>query len=112
MALRENNRCAESGRPTPDVLQSLHQQDADGLNDALKLALDGAQTALDRYGEVVLAAHRRFAVLRWRGTLPLRAPNDGTSPLIAQRAVTTYLAHAAELAEIATKLQLECVSIF
>jgi hypothetical protein len=105
MVLRENNHCAESDRP------SLHQ-DADALNDALKFALDGAQSTLDRYGEVVLAAHRRFAVLMWRGMLPLHAANDGTSPLIAPRAISTYLAHAAALAEAAATLQLECMTIF
>jgi hypothetical protein len=91
MAERESNRCAENGRPTLDVLQGLHQQNADALNDALKVALDGAQTALDLLSE----AHRRCAVLVWRGILPFDAVAD-----------------AAAIAGIAAKVQLDSRAIF
>src|SRR5215469_1832172 len=94
-----NSRCLPGISPRP------HQQNADPLNGAAKLALDGAQATLDRYGEIVSEVHRRLALLAWRGRL--HATNDGTSQPLAQRAIDTYLAHAAALAEMATKLQLE-----
>jgi hypothetical protein len=79
----------------------------------MKLALDGAQTSVDRYSEIVSEAHRRFAVLRWRGTLPLGTGSEGSSTLeSAERAINTVVVHAAALAEIATKLQLESLHIF
>jgi putative oxidoreductase len=81
------------------------EQNLNPLNGAAKLALDGAQANLDHYGEIVSEVHRRSALLAWRGRF--HAANDGTSEL-AQRAIDTYLAHAAVLAEIGTKLQLEC----
>jgi hypothetical protein len=99
-----NGRCRPAISPRP------HQQNVNPLNGAAKLALDGARATLDRYGEIVSEVHRRFAVLTWRGRL--QAANDGTSEPLAQRAIDTYLAHAAALAEIATKLQLECEMIF
>jgi hypothetical protein len=112
MTVTDHTHDLSGNRPVPDALLRLHEQNVAGLNGAVRFALDGAQASLDRYNEIVSEAHRRFAVLMWRGTLSLDAANDGTSPLIAQRAISTYLAHAAELAEIATKLQLECATIF
>lgn len=100
-------------RPMPDVLVRLHQQNVTGLDEAMKLALDGAQTSVDRYCEIVSEAHRRFAVLTWRGTLPLRTCNEESATLeIAQRAISTAFIHAAALVEIATKLESESLHIF
>jgi hypothetical protein len=98
-----NSRCIPAS-PRP------HQQNVNPLNEAAKLTLDDVQATLDRYGEVVSEVRRRFSLLIWRGTLD--AADGGTSALTAQRAIGTYLAHAAALAELATKLQLECEAAF
>jgi hypothetical protein len=83
------------------------------LNDAGKLALDGAQAIVGRYGDLVSAAHRQWAVQLWRGTLPLHGGNEESSAVeIAQRSIDSTFAHAVALAEIVTKLQLESLAIF
>jgi hypothetical protein len=112
MALTNHTGAIGDGRDIRNASLRQDQQNVDAVDKAMRLALEGAPSTLDRYGEVALAAHRRFAVLRWRGTIPLCADNDGTSSLIAPRAMSSCLAHAAGLAEIATKLQLECATIF
>jgi hypothetical protein len=113
MARKDSTGGVENGRPMPDIWQRLHQQNFDALNGVLKLGLDGAQTVAERYGNTVYEAHRRFAVLMWRGTPTPEADGDRSSALVvAQRATNTTLAHAAALAEIATKLQLESLAIF
>ena len=91
-----NGRCIAATSPRT------HQENVSPLNEAAKLALDDAQATLDRYGDIASEGRRRLAVLMWRGTL--HAANDGTSKAIAQRAIGTYLAHGAALAELATKL--------
>jgi hypothetical protein len=108
MARKDGTGSGEEGRPVPNVSRRLRPRNINALNGAVKLALD-AQTVADRYSE----AHRRFAVLMWRGTLPLHADGDGSSAIVvAQRAINTPLAHAAALAELAKKLQLESLTIF
>jgi hypothetical protein len=95
-----NGSCTLAISPRP------HQQNVYPLNEAAKLTLDDVRATLDRYGEVVSEVRRRFALLSWRGALD--AADGGTSELATQRAIGTYLAHAAALAELTTKLQLEC----
>jgi hypothetical protein len=113
MTVTSHSDDLRDNRPIPDALIRRHQQNVASLNGAMKLALDGAQTSVDRYNEIVSEAHRRFAVLMWRGTLPLRTCNEESSALeIAQRAINTAFVHAAALAEIAATLQLESLDIF
>ena len=95
-----------NGRSVPAISPRPHQQNVYPLNEAAKPTLDDARATLDRYGEVVSEVRRRFALLIWRGALD--AADSGTSELAAQRAIGIYLAHVAALADLATKLQLEC----
>jgi hypothetical protein len=106
MPRTNHNGDTGNGRCIPAISPRPHQQNVYPLNEAAKLTLDHVQATLDRYGEVVSEVRRRFARLMWRGTRD--TPDGGTSELTALRAIGTYLAHAAALAELATKLQLEC----
>jgi hypothetical protein len=98
--------------PTVNRLLAIHQQALDALNGAVKLALEGAQTIVNRYEDFVSEAHRQFAVLQWRGTVPRNADGEESSSVeVAQGAIDTTFAHAVALTEIATKLQLESLTV-
>jgi hypothetical protein len=71
MTLRNCTYDLGENSPVSDALVKLHEQNLTALSEAVKLALDGAQSSVDRYNEIVSETHRRFAVLRWRGTPPL-----------------------------------------
>jgi hypothetical protein len=102
----------EGSIPTPNRLLAMHQRNLDAPNGAVKLALEGAQTIVNRYGDFVSEAHRQFAVLLWRGMLPRNTDGEERSSAdAAQRAVDTAFAYATALTEIATKLQLEALTI-
>jgi len=103
--MARTNHTGDIGRCMSPISPRPPRQHVNPLNGVAKLALDCAQATLDRYGEIVSEVYRRFALLAWRGKF--HAADDGTSEPLAQPAIDTYLAHAAALAQAATKLQLE-----
>jgi hypothetical protein len=80
------------------------------LTDALKSALDSAHTISSRQCDAVAEAHRQFAALF------AATPNlNGCTSLgldFVKRALATGVAQAVALAEIATKAQVEALTIF
>jgi hypothetical protein len=96
-----------------DGMMALHQRQLEAMTGALKSALDGAHQVANRQCEALAEAHRQFAVLLWRGA-KLPTGNTGMTPGLdfAKRAFETCFAQTVALTEIATKAQLEALSVF
>ena len=93
---------------------SLRQRhDVDVLSRTTELALESAKAILDRYDELVSAAHRETALLLWRGITPGPLDNYiGSSLDVTKRAMVAAFSQGIALTEIAAKLQLESLALF
>jgi hypothetical protein len=88
----------------------LHQRQLDALTGAVNSALHGAHAIASRQCDAVAETYRQLAAL-FAATPGL---NDGVGPGFdfVKRAIATSVAQAVALAEIATKAQVEALTIF
>jgi hypothetical protein len=104
---------ATNGATGMDGLAALHQRHLDAMTGAVKAALDSAHTIANRQCDAVAEAHRRLAVLLWRGAA-LPNFNGGMNPGLdfVKRAFEMSCAQTIALTEIATKAQMETLAHF
>lgn len=101
-----------NGRQTVDGLWALQAQNLTALNQMTRNALEQAEQLVTRWGSVVSDTNRQLAVALWRSSpMDLSHERAARSFRAMQQTVDASFVHTLALAELATKAQLESLSI-
>ena len=98
-----------NGKQTLDGLWALHARNLAALNEIVKVSIEQVQSLVIQSGSVVAETNRQFAVALWRG-IPLAADLESSFGT-AQRAIDASFAHTLAITELASKAQLESLSV-